>query len=117
MVEKATDAVSIQIATNPTGGALTGTLFRNAVAGVTTFPGLVIDAPGAGYTLAATSSAVNAESAPFTLTLPSIYVANGDGLIVIDRSDHGIVASPAVPGARWLAITPDGIAIVPAPVP
>lgn len=109
LAENATDAVSIQVATNPTGGALTGTLFRNANAGVAAFPGLAIDRPGVGYTLAASSDGLSAESDPFRLTLPSVYVANGDGLVVIDLSDHSIVASPTVPGAEWVAITPDGL--------
>ena len=47
--------VTIDLAGNPTGAALTGTRTRNAVNGVATFDDLVVDQVGVGYTLRASS--------------------------------------------------------------
>jgi hypothetical protein len=63
--------VKVTIATNPSGGKLSGKTTVAAVAGVATFTGLKIDKPGTGYTLqaATTSPALTVISAPFTITL------------------------------------------------
>ena len=50
------NSVSLAIGTNPSGGALSGTNPRSAVAGVATFPDLSIDKAGNNYTLLASSS-------------------------------------------------------------
>lgn len=63
-----TVAVTIAIGTNPTSGStLSGTLTRNAVAGIATFNDLAITLGGAGYTLTATGSLTTATSNAFTL--------------------------------------------------
>ncbi len=65
----ATDAVTIALGANPRGGTLTGTLTRNAVAGVATFDDLMIDSVAAGYTFVGTSPSTGAStSAKFAVT-------------------------------------------------
>jgi hypothetical protein len=65
--------VRVSIATNPSGGKLSGKTTVAAVAGVATFLGLKIDKPGIGYTLQAstTSPALTVNSTPFTITAKS----------------------------------------------
>src|SRR6185437_13895068 len=59
----------LAIATNPSGGTLSGTATVAAVNGVATFSGLSIDQVGSGYTLAATSAGlIGAASAAFDVT-------------------------------------------------
>ena len=48
-----TGAVTLGLAVNPVSGTLSGTLTRNAIAGIATFPGLALDGAGAGYVLVA----------------------------------------------------------------
>ena len=62
--------VKVTIATNPSGGKLSGKATAAAVAGVATFTDLKIDKPGAGYTLQATtiSPALTVISQPFDIT-------------------------------------------------
>ncbi|MCX5762290.1 MAG: Ig-like domain-containing protein, partial [Gemmatimonadetes bacterium] len=77
-----TGAVTMALGTNPKGGTLTGTLTRNAVAGVATFDDLSINRAAAGYTLSATSSALTAgSSAAFNVTADApaeLQVVRGD---------------------------------------
>lgn len=65
-----TGNVRVSIATNPSGGKLSGKTTVAAVAGVATFLDLKIDKPGIGYRLQAstTSPALIVVSAPFTIT-------------------------------------------------
>src|SRR5439155_1302260 len=61
--------VTIAIATNPSGGTLSGTTTVAAASGVVTFAGLSIDRTGGGYTLAASAPGLTgAPSAPFDIT-------------------------------------------------
>lgn len=55
-----TGPVTIALANNPGGATLGGVTTQNAVAGVATFPGLVVNRPGTGYTLTVTSGALTA---------------------------------------------------------
>jgi hypothetical protein len=65
-----TGPVTVAIGTNPAGGALSGTLTHNAVAGVATFSGISIDNVGAGYTLVASASGLTSgTSAAFAITV------------------------------------------------
>jgi hypothetical protein len=67
-----TGQVTIAIGTNPGGGALSGTLQRNAVLGVATFDDLSIDKGGSGYTLVASASGLTgATSDPFDIAAPT----------------------------------------------
>ncbi len=60
IVPTATNAVTIAIGTNPSGGTLSGTTTVAAVAGVATFSTLSINKVGTGYTLGATSGVLTA---------------------------------------------------------
>jgi hypothetical protein len=63
-----TGAVTISLGTNPGAATLTGPTTRNAVAGIATFSGLVVSAPGTGYRLTATAQGLaSATSSPFDI--------------------------------------------------
>ncbi len=55
LVTSATNAVTVELASNPGGGTLMGTTTVSAVDGVATFSDLSVDKVGAGFTLRATS--------------------------------------------------------------
>jgi hypothetical protein len=68
-VTSATDAITMVIGTNPSGGMLSGPTTVDAVSGVATFNGLRISAAGTGYTLTALASGlVSTSSTPFNIT-------------------------------------------------
>jgi hypothetical protein len=68
-VTAATNTVTVGIASNPNGGALSGTKTAAAVAGVATFGTLHIDSAGIGYRLGATASGLSgAISSAFDIT-------------------------------------------------
>ena len=55
-VTSSTASITVAIGTNPGGGTLSGTLSKNAAAGVASFTDLSIDKTGAGYTLTAAAT-------------------------------------------------------------
>ena len=59
VVTTATNQITIAIGTNPSAGTLSGTAQATAVNGVATFSNLSINNPGAGYTLAASATALS----------------------------------------------------------
>jgi len=62
-------SITIAIASNPAGGALSGTTTATTVNGVATFSNLSLNRVGLGYTLAASATGLaNATSAPFNIT-------------------------------------------------
>lgn len=63
-VTSATDAVTLAIGTNPSGGILSGTLTVNAVNGVAVFSNLSIDKPGNDYTLTASAGGLTGATSP-----------------------------------------------------
>jgi hypothetical protein len=64
-----TGTVTLTLAANPGGASLSGTVTAAAVAGVATFPSLVLDLPGSGYTLAASAAGLASDtSAAFTVS-------------------------------------------------
>lgn len=64
-----TGSITIAIANNPGGGAVTGTTTRAASGGVATFSDMMINKTGTGYTLQATSSGLSsATSSSFNVT-------------------------------------------------
>jgi hypothetical protein len=68
-ITASTASVTLALAANPGGGALSGTATVAAVNGVATFTGLSIDRAAAGYALSASSSGLASEtSAAFTIT-------------------------------------------------
>ena len=63
--------ISLAIGTNPGAATLSGTLSVGAASGSSTFTTVVLDEPGAGYTLTATSSGLSsATSTTFDVTVP-----------------------------------------------
>ena len=67
-VEGADNLVTFSLATNPSGGALTGALTQKAVNGRATFPGLKIDKHGENYKLQAAADTLSgALSDPFSI--------------------------------------------------
>jgi hypothetical protein len=69
IVSTATNAITIAIQTNPSGGTLSGTKTVNAVNGVATFSNLSINNAGVGYTLTASATGLTpATSNPFNVT-------------------------------------------------
>jgi alpha-tubulin suppressor-like RCC1 family protein len=69
LVPSATDAVTLAIGTNPSGGTLSGTLTQNAVAGVATFNDLSIDLVGVSYDLTASATGFTGDTSdPFDIT-------------------------------------------------
>lgn len=78
VVEDATDAVTLAITTNPAGGSLGGATTVDAAMGVAVFDDLTIDRAGAGYTLTASSGALEGltsdpfDIAPHPVTLDAL---------------------------------------------
>jgi alpha-tubulin suppressor-like RCC1 family protein len=68
VVESASTSVTLGIGTNPSGGALVGTVTLPVVNGVATFSNLSVDTPGTGYTLTASANGLSpVTSASFTV--------------------------------------------------
>ena len=66
----ATNAITLALLGNPSGGALRGSARANATGGLATFAGLSVDKAGAGYTLEATAAGLSAaESRRFTVAV------------------------------------------------
>lgn len=64
-----TDAITLQIGTNPGGATLGGQVTRNAVSGVATFSDLTLDQVGTDYTLTASATGLTgATSAAFNVS-------------------------------------------------
>ena len=59
VVGGATTAIILSLSNNPGGATLGGTLTRNAVNGVATFPDLTLNRSGIGYVLTATATALS----------------------------------------------------------
>jgi len=69
LVTNTSSSVTLAIAANPGGGALSGIKTHNTVAGVATFSNLSIDKIGTGYTLQASATGLTAAtSTAFTIT-------------------------------------------------
>src|SRR5204863_250309 len=68
-VTTATTSITVAIATNPAGGALTGTTTVAAVSGVATFSTLSLNRAASGYTLTASATGLTgATSSAFTIS-------------------------------------------------
>src|SRR3989442_1044986 len=68
-VPGATDAVTVALGLNPSGGTLGGTVTVKAAQGIATFADLRIDRPGSGYLLASAAGLSGATSTAFAVTL------------------------------------------------
>jgi adhesin/invasin len=78
-----TGSITLGLGVNPNGGTLSGTLSRNAVAGVVNFTGVAIDRAGSGYQLSATSvDLVAAQSGAIAVGAGAISAARST--VVVD---------------------------------
>src|SRR2546422_6751327 len=128
-VSAATNAVTVTLASNPSGVTLGGTMTVSASQGIATFADLRIDQPGSGYTLGASAAGLSgATSTPFAVTLTFAAVtasglhtcgltivtgaaycwgANGSGQLgdgtMTNRSSPVLVQAPA--GVSFAAVT------------
>lgn len=106
-IADATDAVTVTIGDNPSGGTLTGATVVDAVAGVASFGDLVIDLAGADYTFQATSGTLTSvTSTTFDVTNPV------PGITALSPSR---VTAGGIGGAD-LTLTVDGSNFVPGSV-
>lgn len=75
-----TGSVTLAFGTNPAGATLSGTKTINAVSGIATFGNLVIDKPGTGYTLSAsTAGLTGVTSSAFNVVNDGIFANGFDG--------------------------------------
>jgi hypothetical protein len=75
-VASSTASISIAIGTNPSGGTLSGTTTKNAVAGVASFSDLSINQAGIGYTLSASAAGLSATTSnAFNITSAGVSLA------------------------------------------
>jgi hypothetical protein len=75
-VASSTASISIAIGTNPSGGTLSGTTTKNAVAGVASFGDLSINQTGIGYTLSASAAGLSATTSnAFNITNSGVSLA------------------------------------------
>lgn len=91
-VTSATDAITLAIGANPSGGTLSGTVTVNAVNGVASFPGISIDKSGSGYTLTADAAGLAGATSPAFDIVPN--QVNTDLTIVQDTPDPSIIGQP-----------------------
>ena len=112
-----TGAVTLALAVNPTGAALSGTVALNASAGVASFSGLTLNKAGAVVTLGASASGLSpvttgtitvaAETATqLVVTTPppgSVTAGSGFGLVVMAEDGFGNV-DPTFTGAITLSL-------------
>jgi hypothetical protein len=99
LVATYTGSVTVAIATNPSGGTLSGTSAVNAVNGVATFSTLSVDKAGTGYTLAASATAgglTPATSAAFNVTTPPPVAKTLAFTAQPGTTRAGLVIAPAV---------------------
>lgn len=106
-VPYATNAITIALGTNPSGGTLSGTLTVGPVNGVATFPNLSIDKSEQGYTLVASSTGLSsATSAAFNIlpapaasfvisgvVTPTVTAGTAMNITVIAKDQFGNQAS------------------------
>ena len=117
IVPTATNSVTIALEQNPAGGTLTGTLVRNAVAGVATFNDLKVNTVGTGYTFRATTTGLpdNTDQSDFfaiTASAPPVLPAP---LIMVDQFGYlptmtkvAVLANPITGFNAADAYTPGG---------
>jgi plastocyanin len=97
IVSSATDPITIVLGANPGSGTLTGTTVVNAAGGVSTFSDLAISAPGAGYTLVASSGTLlGATSSPFNVFGPATQIALNAGNNQIVAASTAVGTPPSV---------------------
>jgi|GEM_PF-496128 len=89
-------SITLAVASNPSGGTLSGTTTVNAVAGVATFSDLSIDKVGAGYTLSASATGLTgATSSTFQITADT-----ASKLVFVTPPAHGVAGEAFTPSVR-----------------
>ncbi|MEZ0228097.1 MAG: Kelch repeat-containing protein, partial [Planctomycetota bacterium] len=92
-VTAASDTITVALGSNPAGGTLSGTKALATTNGAAAFTDIAIDRPGAGYTLAATSTLYgNATSNAFEIAAPPILISVGS--LNTARTDLAAVLGP-----------------------
>jgi hypothetical protein len=110
-VEEFGGSVTISLASNPTGAALSGDLTVVAVDGIAVFPDLSVDRPGSGYRLAASASGVaGATSASFdiTETPPPPPPPSAAGLVFVVQPTDTRAGEAITPAVAVAAVDSDG---------
>lgn len=95
VVTSATDPVTISIEDNPSSGVLSGTLTKNAVAGIATFSNLRIDQPGVDYALRATANISDPEVGLNPLDFCSLWVSGDAPTLAALVSGDRVGGDPA----------------------
>jgi hypothetical protein len=88
--------VTLSLAANPSGATLAGGSAVTTTDGVATFSGLLLDKPGTGYTLRATTGSLNGTSSSFDVTSVAVIMevhetltglsVSGESVYVVARS-------------------------------
>jgi YVTN family beta-propeller protein len=94
-----TGSVTVALAANPGGGALSGTATAGAVAGVATFADLRIDKAGIGYTLAASAAGL----APDTSATFDVAPAAAAALVFTVQPTNVTAGAPITPAVEVTA--------------
>ena len=96
-VTDSTAAITISIGTNPSGGILSGTTTRNAVAGVASFSDVSIDRGGNGYTLAVYWSRPTVREITHSRRLPAEHAGDPNRrlLSLLDRGQGSSTVGPS----------------------
>lgn len=121
-------AVTLALGANPGGATLSGTLTATARNGVASFLDLVLDQPGTGYTLAATSGTLPAATSPsFSVTrqqliafdmegqtggFRGIGVMHDDGSGVVQLTASGAAPTWSPDGQKIAFFDSSGVAVV-----
>jgi hypothetical protein len=90
-----TDSVTMALEANPGSGRLLGNTTRAASAGVASFSTLAVNKAASGYTLRASSGALSATSAPFTIT-----PGGAAALVFLTQPPSGTAGVPLSPAVR-----------------
>ncbi|CAN5547219.1 hypothetical protein BH10ACI3_BH10ACI3_16850 [soil metagenome] len=105
----ATNAITLAIGNNPSGGTLSGSTFGNAVAGVATFSGLRINNAGNGYTLNATAfDFPQVTSSAFDIISPFVVKNTNDSGAGSLR--NAITTANTTPGIQTISFNMPGTA-------
>ena len=101
-----TGSVTVAIGSNPSGGALAGTITVAAAAGVATFSNLDVDKAGTGYTLTAGANGVTgATSASFNITAVATM------LVFTVQPSSAVPDAPITPAVKVTAQDAGGNAV------
>jgi hypothetical protein len=96
----ASDAITLSIGNNPSGGTLSGTLTQAADDGLATFDDLSIDQVGDGYTLQADSGVLTLDvSGPFNVTPAKNIKAGSVSVTLVDAATTDVTFGYTIEGS------------------